>query len=135
MFVVAFKLNVAVIAGLFPVTLKLHGLVVEVQPEMLLAKLHPLKKEPVLAVAVRVPVALLLFNERLEPVHEFVNVHELMLAFVPPHAGATLKVSGFAPVVVSKATYPVPVPAIVSMNCLASVNVVCAVEPAPVAVR
>lgn len=88
--VVVLVLKVAVITGELPVTLKLQGLVVEVHPVKLVAALHPVKKEPPLAVAVNVPVASL--SLKVIDTHVLVNIHEVMLVFVPPQAVGTLKV-------------------------------------------
>ena len=87
----ALAVNVAVIAGLLPDTLKLHGLVVDVHPEKFDGALHPAKKELELGVTVNVPVALLL--ERVEPpVHVLVTVCDVAALPVPPHVVGELTV-------------------------------------------
>jgi hypothetical protein len=78
--VLAFAVNVAVIAGLLPVTVKLQGLVVPEHPVMLVAELQPLKNDPELAFAVNVPVALLLLKFRaLDPVQLLLIVTDVVL--------------------------------------------------------
>src|SRR5688572_7517876 len=58
--VLALAVKVAVIAGGLPVTAKLQGVPVLLQPVMFDEPDHPLKEKPALAMAVNVPVALLL---------------------------------------------------------------------------
>ena len=131
--VFAFRLNVTVNAGLLPST-ALHGLVVPVHVELLrlAGALQPAKSDPLAAVALKVVVAKLsltvMFGE-----HVPVTVCDVRFVPVPPHDTGALIV----PVLTLSVTEPAPVPAgaNVRASCRESVNVICARECAPCAVR
>ena len=131
--VFAFELNVTVSAGLLPST-ALHGFVVPVHVELLrlAGALQPAKTDPLVAVALKVVVARLTLTV-MSGEHVPVTVCDGRSVPVPPHDTGALIV----PVLTLSVTEPVPVPAGANVRASfrESVNVICARDCAPCAVR
>ena len=131
--VFAFELNVTVSEGLLPST-AMHGFVVPMHEELLrlTGALQPAKTDPLFAVALKVVVAPLSLTEMFGE-HVPVTVCDGRFVPVPPQDVGALIV----PVLTLRVTAPVPVAPVanVKTSCRASVNVICARDCEPCAIR